>query len=87
MQIFQIISPDGYVTDLFEQDEDTGILSARFHFPLVSDYMRAAIREGKPYLFTGRSGNARSASRPTWPRGLNRWWKHPISMWKAGFKT
>ncbi len=58
MQIFQIISPDGYVTDLFEQDEDTGILSARFHFPLVSDYMRAAIREGKPYLFTGRSGNA-----------------------------
>jgi predicted Rossmann-fold nucleotide-binding protein len=58
MQIFQIISPDGYIADLHERDEDTGILSARFHFPLVSDYIRSAVREGKPYFFTGRSGNA-----------------------------
>ena len=58
MQIFQIISPDGYISDLHERDEDTGILSARFHFPLVSDYIRSAVREGKPYFFTGRSGNA-----------------------------
>jgi predicted Rossmann-fold nucleotide-binding protein len=58
MQIFQIISPDGYIADLHERDEDSGILSARFHFPLVSDYIRSAIREGKPYFFTGRSGNA-----------------------------
>lgn len=58
MQIFQIISPDGYIADLHDRDEGTGILSARFHFPLVSDYIRSAVREGKPYFFTGRSGNA-----------------------------
>ncbi|MEX1301406.1 MAG: DNA transporter, partial [Desulfotignum sp.] len=58
MQIFQIISPDGYIADLYERDKDSGILSARFHFPLVSDYIRSALREGKPYFFTGRSGNA-----------------------------
>lgn len=58
MQILQIISPDGYIADLLGQKNDTGILAARFHFPLVSDYIRAAIREGKPYIFTGRSGNA-----------------------------
>jgi hypothetical protein len=58
MQIFQIISPDGYIADLHDRDEGTGILGARFHFPLVSDYIRSAFREGKPYFFTGRSGNA-----------------------------
>jgi predicted Rossmann-fold nucleotide-binding protein len=58
MQIFQIISPDGYIADLQDRNADTGILGARFHFPLVSDYIRSALREGKPYFFTGRSGNA-----------------------------
>jgi predicted Rossmann-fold nucleotide-binding protein len=58
MQIFQIISPDGYIADLHDREENSAILAARFHFPFVSDYIRSAIREGKPYFFTGRSGNA-----------------------------
>ncbi|MCF8077348.1 MAG: LOG family protein [Desulfotignum sp.] len=58
MQIFHIISPDGYISDMHDQEKSSGILSARFHFPLVSDYIRSAIKEGKPYLFSGRSGNA-----------------------------
>ena len=33
-------------------------LHAAFHFPMVSDYIRSAISEEKPYAFIGRSGNA-----------------------------
>jgi len=58
MQIFQIISPDGYIAELHEQKEPNEILGARFHFPFVSDYIRGAIQEKKPYIFSGRSGNA-----------------------------
>ncbi len=58
MQIFQIISPDGYIAELHEQKEPDDILGARFHFPFVSDYIRGAIQEKKPYIFSGRSGNA-----------------------------
>jgi hypothetical protein len=58
MQIFQIISPDGYIADLHDREENSPILAAQFHFPFVSDYIRSAIREKKPYFFTGRSGNA-----------------------------
>ncbi len=58
MQIFQIISPDGYIAELHDQKEDNGILASRFHFPLVSDYICSAIREKKPFVFSGRSGNA-----------------------------
>jgi predicted Rossmann-fold nucleotide-binding protein len=58
MQIFQIISPDGYIADLRGREENSAILAAQFRFPLVSDYIRSAIQEKKPYFFTGRSGNA-----------------------------
>jgi predicted Rossmann-fold nucleotide-binding protein len=58
MQIAQIISPDGYIADLHDREENSEILAARFHFPFVSDYIRSAIQESKPYFFTGRSGNA-----------------------------
>lgn len=58
MEISQIISPDGYISDIQGRKKGTDILSARFHFPFVSDYIRGAIQEGKPYFFSGRSGNA-----------------------------
>lgn len=34
------------------------IVKASFYFPSVSDYIRGAIAENKPYFFVGRSGNA-----------------------------
>ncbi|MCF8092399.1 MAG: LOG family protein [Desulfotignum sp.] len=58
MQIFQIISPDGYIAKLHEQKEHNDMLGARFHFPFVSDYIRGAVQEEKPCIFSGRSGNA-----------------------------
>jgi len=33
-------------------------IKASFYFPSVSDYIRGAIAEKKPYFFVGRSGNA-----------------------------
>ncbi len=58
MNIEQIISPDGYISDIPGKVDGTDILQARFSFPDVSDYIRGAIREEKPFIFSGRSGNA-----------------------------
>ncbi len=58
MKIFQIISPDGHISDIQDTLDGTDTLQARFFFPHVSDYIRGAIREGKPFIFSGRSGNA-----------------------------
>lgn len=58
MKIAQIISSDGYISALPGKIAGTDILQARFSFPGVSDYIRGAIREEKPFLFSGRSGNA-----------------------------
>ncbi len=57
MKIYQIISPDGHISDLGTLD-GADILRARFSFPDVSDYIRGAINEGKPFVFSARSGNA-----------------------------
>ncbi|MBF0378154.1 MAG: LOG family protein [Desulfamplus sp.] len=62
--ISQIISPDGYIHTIqekrgsSEQIGSTESIQATFYFPSVSDYIRGAILEGKPYFFVGRSGNA-----------------------------
>ncbi len=58
MEIAQIISPDGYISDILDKIEGTEILQARFYFPDVSDYIRSALKEEKPFIFSGRSGNA-----------------------------
>ena len=58
MKISQIISSDGYISDIPGKIDGTDILQARFSFPDVSDYIRGAIREQKPFVFSGRSGNA-----------------------------
>jgi predicted Rossmann-fold nucleotide-binding protein len=58
MKIAQIISPDGYISDIPGKVDSTDILQAQFSFPDVSDYIRGAIREEKPFIFSGRSGNA-----------------------------
>jgi predicted Rossmann-fold nucleotide-binding protein len=58
MKIAQIISPDGYISDIPGKIDGTDILQARFSFPDVSDYIRGALREEKPFIFSGRSGNA-----------------------------
>jgi len=58
MKINQIISQDGYISDIRGELDDADILQARFSFPDVSDYIRGAINEGKPFIFSGRSGNA-----------------------------
>lgn len=58
MKIEQIISPDGYISDIPGKIDGTEIFQARFSFPDVSDYIRGAIKEEKPFIFSGRSGNA-----------------------------
>ena len=58
MEIAQIISPDGYISKIMDKVEGTDILQARFFFPDVSDYIRGSLKEGKPFIFSGRSGNA-----------------------------
>ncbi|MGB3210080.1 MAG: LOG family protein [Desulforhopalus sp.] len=58
MEIYQIISSDGYISDIQGKVEGTDILKARFSFPDVSDYIRGALKDGKPFVFSGRSGNA-----------------------------
>ncbi|MBF0243387.1 MAG: LOG family protein [Desulfamplus sp.] len=63
----QIISPDGYIHSIKDRKvgepaklakEPSEPIEATFCFPSVSDYIRGAISEGKPYFFVGRSGNA-----------------------------
>ena len=58
MEIAQIISLDGYISKLQGNVEGADILKARFSFPDVSDYIRGALKEQKPFIFSGRSGNA-----------------------------
>ncbi len=58
MKIAQIISPDGYISDIQSKIDAFATLEARFFFPDVSDYIRGALKEEKPFLFSGRSGNA-----------------------------
>ncbi len=58
MKIEQIISPDGHISAIPGRIDGTDILQARFSFPNVSDYIRGAIKEDKPFIFSGRSGNA-----------------------------
>jgi len=58
MKINQIISPDGYISEIRGKIDGSDALQAKFSFPDVSDYIRGAIKEEKPFLFSGRSGNA-----------------------------
>ncbi len=58
MDIPQIISPDGYIHRIFDRDQEKDKAAAEFLFPRVSDYITGALAEGKPYFFSGRSGNA-----------------------------
>ncbi|MFW2364899.1 MAG: LOG family protein [Desulforhopalus sp.] len=58
MKIEQIISSDGYISDIQGKVGSTDILKARFSFPDVSDYICGALKEQKPFVFSGRSGNA-----------------------------
>jgi predicted Rossmann-fold nucleotide-binding protein len=58
MKINQIISSDGYISKIQGKDQKTGDLLARFSFIGVSDYIRGALEEKKPFFFSGRSGNA-----------------------------
>lgn len=58
MKIAQIISPDGHLHLIAGKEKESQVLRAQFSFPDVSDYIRGAINEGKPFIFSGRSGNA-----------------------------
>ena len=58
MKINQIITQDGYISDIQGEVDAKGVLPAQFSFTDVSDYIRGAIKEKKPFLFSGRSGNA-----------------------------
>lgn len=64
MTIAQIISSDGYIDKIHSRkqtqkiEDENGIVTARFCFPHVSDYIQGAILENKPIVFSGRSGNA-----------------------------
>lgn len=58
MDIPQIISPDGYIHKVFNRDKEKDCFNAQFIFPRVSSYIISALKEGKPWFFSGRSGNA-----------------------------
>ncbi|MCP3941995.1 MAG: DNA transporter [Desulfobacteraceae bacterium] len=58
MEISQIISQDGHINAIHTRKKDEKFLRAQFLFPFVSDYICGAINEGKPFIFSGRSGNA-----------------------------
>lgn len=58
MKINQIISPDGYISEINGRHANSEVLEAHFSFPDVSDYIRGALQEKKPFIFSGRSGNA-----------------------------
>jgi predicted Rossmann-fold nucleotide-binding protein len=58
MKIHQIVSSDGYINSIKGKGDNGETLAADFSFPDVSDYILAALKEGKPFFFSGRSGNA-----------------------------
>ena len=58
MDIPQIVSPDGYIDTIAPRSSGEDQVNARFLFPKVSDYIVSSLKEGKPWFFSGRSGNA-----------------------------
>ena len=58
MRIAQIVSPDGHISSIAKRQDEDESIQAGFTFPDVSDYIRGALGEQKPFIFTGRSGNA-----------------------------
>ena len=58
MNIPQIISPDGYIDTIALRSAKEEQMDVRFVFPKVSDYIVSSLKEGKPWFFSGRSGNA-----------------------------
>lgn len=58
MGIKQIISSDGYIGKIHKKNKKTDVLEVQFYFPHMSDYISGAISDGKPYIFSARSGNA-----------------------------
>ncbi len=58
MDIPQIISPDGYLDTILDRVPGQEQMDVRFLFPKVSDYIVSSLKEGKPWFFSGRSGNA-----------------------------
>lgn len=58
MDIPQIVSPDGYIDTIAHRSSGDAQVDARFLFPKVSDYIVSSLKEGKPWFFSGRSGNA-----------------------------
>lgn len=58
MNIPQIVSPDGYIDTIGPRTSGDAHMDVRFLFPKVSDYIVSTLKEGKPWFFSGRSGNA-----------------------------
>ncbi|WP_035239936.1 LOG family protein [Desulfobacter vibrioformis] len=58
MNIPQIVSPDGYIDTIAPRTSGDAQMDVRFLFPKVSDYIVSSLKEGKPWFFSGRSGNA-----------------------------
>jgi predicted Rossmann-fold nucleotide-binding protein len=58
MDIPQIVSPDGYIDTIALRTSGEAQMDVRFLFPKVSDYIVSSLKEGKPWFFSGRSGNA-----------------------------
>ena len=58
MDIPQIVSPDGYIDTIALRTSEEAQMDVRFLFPKVSDYIVSSLKEGKPWFFSGRSGNA-----------------------------
>ena len=58
MDIPQIVSPDGYIDTIAPGTSGEAQMDVRFLFPKVSDYIVSSLKEGKPWFFSGRSGNA-----------------------------
>ena len=58
MDIPQIVSPDGYIDTIALRTPGEEQMDVRFLFPKVSDYIVSSLKEGKPWFFSGRSGNA-----------------------------
>ncbi len=58
MDIPQIVSPDGHIDTIALRTPGEAQMDVRFVFPNVSDYIVSSLKEGKPWFFSGRSGNA-----------------------------
>ncbi len=58
MTIAQIISSDGYIQKIHKKSKSQDHVKAEFFFPHVSDYIKGAVQEQKPFIFSARSGNA-----------------------------